>query len=105
MWLCPYCQQPIALTWKRYFTEPALKHTCPHCGKISRVDGETSLKLWTARSCGVLLGSIPVAIVGFQYGLVPGIVGVAVGGAITGLPIDKYLDGKYRRLIPISGQS
>jgi len=105
MWTCPYCQQQIELTWKRYFSEPALKHRCPHCGKISRVNGETSLKLWTARTCGVLLGAVPLGIIGFQHGEWVGILGGAIGGAVTGLPVDKHLDGKYRQLVSTGDQN
>ncbi len=62
------------------------------------------MNLWAARTFGVLLGSLPLAIIGFQYGLFPGVLGGVIGGLITGLPVDKYLDEKYRRLLPVDGQ-
>jgi hypothetical protein len=104
MWICPYCQQQIALTWKRYFTEPGLKHSCPHCGRISRLDGATSPKLWACRACGELLGGVPLAIIGLQFAPLFGLLGLVIGGLVTGLPIDKYLDGKFRQLIAITDE-
>jgi hypothetical protein len=104
MWNCPYCQQQITLTWKRYLTEPGLKHKCPHCKRISRVDGTASFKLWTIRFCGVLLGAIPLAIIGFQFGELANVIGFVIGGLATGLPIDKYCDEKYRQLLQISDE-
>jgi hypothetical protein len=98
MWNCPYCQQQIALTWKRYFTEPGRKHTCPNCGKISRLSGQTSTKLWALRGLAQLLGGVPLAAVGFSFSLVAGVLGFVVGGFATGFPIDKYVDGKFLQL-------
>jgi hypothetical protein len=104
MWNCPYCQQQITLTWKRYFTEPGSRKKCPRCGKSSQLNGATSIKLWTIRICGNLLGAIPLAIVGFRFGELPGILGLAIGGLTTGLPIDKCCDEKYRQLLQISDE-
>lgn len=105
MWNCPYCQQQIPLTWKRYFTEPGLKHRCPHCGRVSRLSDATSPKLWGLRACGQLLGGVPLALIFmFRFGLWFSIPGFVIGGFATGLPIDKYLDGHFRQLLEIKDE-
>jgi hypothetical protein len=100
MWNCPYCEQPIALTWKRYFTEPGLKHTCPRCARVSRVSRATSPTLWLSRMGGLFLGAIPIAIVCSRLGPLGGLVGFFVGSFVIGMPIDKHLDSNYRKLLP-----
>lgn len=98
MWICPYCHQQMRLTWTRYFAEPGLNHRCDHCSKVSRVDGALSPKIWMLRTLGTLVGGVPVGILGYQYGSSLGLVGFVVGALATGLPIDKYIDGRYRQL-------
>jgi hypothetical protein len=39
--------------------------------------------------------------VGLRFSTSVGVAGLLVGGAATGLPIDRYLDAKFRRLLPI----
>jgi hypothetical protein len=105
MWNCPYCQQQIALTWKRYFTEPGLKHTCPDCGRVSRLSDATSPKLLVLRACGQFLGGVPLALIVLKFGLPFSLVGFVIGGLATGLPIDKYVDGNFRRLLEIEDKT
>jgi len=104
MWNRPYCLEPVRLTWKRYFTEPGLRHKCSHCGRISRVDGALSTKLWTLRTLGTVLGGLPLAIAGYHFGHLASPFGLIVGGLATGLPIDKYLDERHRKLTGVEDE-
>jgi hypothetical protein len=104
MWNCPYCRERMQLTWKRYFAEPGLRHQCTYCGKVSRVDGALSPKLWALRSFGTLVGGLPVAIIGSQFGRLPCLVGFILGSLATGIPIDKYLDERHRQLTGIEDE-
>ena len=73
------------------------RHVCPSCQ-------QRSLFRWTAASWArqfamVGVGAIPV---GLLFHLCFGggwwIVGVALGGLIVGIPLDKFYDGKRRKL-------
>lgn len=109
MWICPYCRQQVPLTWRRYFTEPGRKRRCDHCGRISRLNGTLSPRIWTLRILGILAGGIPVCILGCRIGflagpagfVLAGQVGFVLGALATGLPFDKYLDERYRQLTEI----
>jgi hypothetical protein len=104
MWVCPFCKQRIRLTWPLYLTQPGLKHTCPHCWKVSQLSGAASLRLWAARTGAVLLGGVPLGIIGFQFGFLRGLICFVVGGLLTGLPVDKYIDERFRQLSEIKGE-
>ncbi|HUK83822.1 MAG TPA: hypothetical protein VLZ12_14460 [Verrucomicrobiae bacterium] len=104
MWVCPYCNQRIRLTWPLYLTQPGLKHKCPHCWKVSKLSGSVSPRLWAARTGAVLLGGVPLGIIGHQFGFLRGLICFVVGGLLTGLPVDKYFDERFRQLIEIKGE-
>jgi hypothetical protein len=50
------------------------------------------------------LGGVPLGIIGLQFGYVFGFLGLMIGLFATGLPIDKYLDGKLRQLVEIEDE-
>lgn len=101
-WLCPYCQTPMPLTWRRYFAEPGLEHTCPSCGRVSRLSAGTSPVLWLARACGVLVGAVLLAAIGSLFGMGGCLAGLVAGGLGAGFAVDGYLDAHYRRLVPLA---
>jgi hypothetical protein len=39
-----------------------------------------------------------MAVIGYQFGRLPGLVAFSLGALATGLPIDKYLDERHRQL-------
>jgi hypothetical protein len=46
-----------------------------------------------------LVGGVPpLLLFGYLFGRLPGLVSFAFGALATGLPIDKYLDERYRQL-------
>ena len=45
-----------------------------------------------------------MAAVGFYFGRLGGLFGLILGGFLTGLPIDKYLDENHRQLVKIAGE-
>jgi hypothetical protein len=101
-WNCPYCNWRIRLTWKRYFTEPGVRKTCPHCGKQSTMDKTRSGKLWTIRAVSQIACGLPLGIVGLLFlGPAWGLGAFVIGGLIGGVPIDRYMDERYRQLLPL----
>jgi hypothetical protein len=95
---CPWCGHRFPMTWRRYFLSPLGKHSCPACGKQSRF----------RRTVGVLLRqSLMVSIGGAPCGLFfclrfdwdhSWLVGWFLGSLLVGLPLDKFYDGRFRRL-------
>ena len=102
---CPYCTAEFPLTWQRYFTARTGRHTCPDCGRISKIPLSASyLGLVILAIC--VLG-VPFAFA-FQYWLGGYwmIAGWVVGGSVSGLLIDKsILDAKYNKLVKITSDS
>ena len=73
------------------------RHVCPSCQRASRFR-------WTAASLArqlvfVGVGGIPLGLLfHFSLGRYWGVVGLAVGGLLTGIPLDKLYDGRFRKL-------
>jgi len=94
---CPHCNEEFPLTWGRYWRSPAGGHICPHCQKPSRFRiSAYSLLLRVPVFC---LGAIPVGLICHIWlSITWSLVGFMAGGILVALPIDKFIDGRYRRL-------
>jgi len=96
---CPYCECDIPLTWTRYVTSRFGKHTCPECGKPSRLE----------------IGVLPILLVTVAMGTVAALFAfllsrwlggywdllALVPAILIGLPLDKMLDERCRGLKPL----
>lgn len=94
---CPHCNQEFPLTWGRYWSSPAGRHTCPGCKKPSRL-GISLLSLILLLPA-VFIGGFPMEFLfrkwlGGQWW----IVGFIVGAFIVAVPADKFIDSKFKRL-------
>lgn len=99
-WKCPHCNTSIELTWKRYAAAPLPRHRCPECRVVSKLNSGPYW-IWLARTGGILLGGVPLGIVASPGGFGAGLGGFVVGALLIGIPIDKYLDARYRNLVPL----
>src|SRR5262249_32449164 len=94
---CPYCNHEFPMTWKRYFYAPMGRHVCPECQRKSRFAVTPGAALRTAMMVGI--GAIPLALICMIFvGPRAALVGAGVGGLLTGIPLDKFYEGKYRKL-------
>ena len=113
--ICPYCAHTFPLTWHRYWKALFGKHTCPSCGRKSRLSAGLGYWLWYVP----LVTLLPVAgvLVGaFLYAFSsPGhteeqilsyfeswlwVAALIVPSALI-LPIDRMIDERVRKLRPI----
>jgi hypothetical protein len=79
-----------------------LRKKCPHCGKQSKLNKSQSWKLWTIRFADQVACGVPFGLVVFLFfGPVFGVAAVLLGGLIAGIPIDRYIDEKFRQLEPL----
>jgi len=75
---------------------------CLHCGKQSRMNKTRSRKLWAIRAVSQVVCGAPFAIVGLVlFGPAWGLGAFVLGGLIGGVPIDRYMDERYRQLLPL----
>lgn len=94
---CPYCNQEFPLTWARYWRSPTGRHICPRCQKPSRFRTTTFTLLRQVPA--IFLGAIPIGFLFYRwFGGDLWFVGFVLGGSLTALPIDKFIDGRYRPL-------
>ena len=98
---CPYCNKTFALTWKRYWVAPSGRHTCPDCGKVSRLPQSASY--WALLVLAACVLGVPFALAfGSWFGGLWSIVGWIIGSLLSAIPIDKaWLDGRYRKLVKV----
>jgi hypothetical protein len=82
----------------RYLSERGFTHKCPHCKKVSVLAGGPSWLLG-ARFGGFFVGGVPLAVLSLKGDFKTIFGAFVVGGLLTALPIDKFLDGHYRRLV------
>jgi len=83
------------MTWQRYFGAPMGEHTCPACQQKSRF--HRSPTSWARQLIMVCVGGIPFALIS-SYLFHQWLIGWLICGLLIGIPLDKYYDGKYRRL-------
>ncbi len=102
MWICPYCREPMPLTWKRHLLTNTSRNRCTRCGRISRLSSSSSNVL-VAVALVTLPGWILGGIIGLQFGIAAMAAGFLMGGFATMLVITKYSDQRYRQLVPIEG--
>lgn len=104
---CPYCNQTFPLTWSRYLRAPFGKHVCPGCGKCSRLR-LTACYLAaflgaTLRYYGIALAVTVIAFPGRLRQVDKTYVAAAlVIGCVVLIALDKYFDGRHRKLEKIS---
>jgi hypothetical protein len=61
-----------------------------------------SWKLWTIRGVSQLICGIPLAIVVFYFfGLFWGLGAYILGALVGSMPIDRFMDERYRQLEPL----
>ena len=94
---CPGCNHEFKLTVREYLREPGGRHNCPACGMRFKI-------LWTLSYIVILVLAVLFLAVGpgtivfyytrnwFLYGAT-----VVVCATIFVLPIDIWLDDKWRR--------
>ena len=91
---CPGCSANFPLTWRRYVTAPSGKYRCPVCGASLRIQHQ-----WWHRpllSLGCCAFGVPAAlIVGSYFGSWAGKGAWILGGLISGIPFDKFLESRY----------
>ena len=88
---CPGCSADCPLTWRHYVT---MRFPCPACGAALR--RQHHRWYWPLMLLGCCAFGVPAAfIVGSYFGSWAGIGGWLVGGAISGIPFDKFLESRY----------
>lgn len=95
---CPYCEESIEITWKRYWASASNRYICPKCDEKSGF--RTSPRYiqylsWAFQLIPFLLHALLFE----TYGA------ISVAIFITVVPIiylDKYLDENYGELIKIT---
>ena len=96
---CPSCNHAYRLTWAEYFKEPRGHHTCPECHERFRL--RYSVRYLVLTTLGCVVGAIPPAeLASLHVGtLLSTVFGAITGALITGLPIDKMLDDRFRAAV------
>ncbi len=100
MMRCPRCNEAFRLTWGGYVTSPTGKFACPACGTgLKRKHKWYYFPLLLAGCCFI---GAPLALLGYrQYGEVGAVAGWALGALVSGVPIDKILEGNISRLAEV----
>ena len=116
--ICPHCSCSFPLSWSRYRKSPWGKHSCPGCGRTSRL--RASVLFYAIyvpvgivfQLLGVILGALAFAYV------VPGTIdervtayfeegwwfAVLVASVVLFFPVDRFLDERFRKLQPMKGE-
>jgi hypothetical protein len=95
---CPGCSADFPLTWRRYLTAPFGKFPCPCCK--AGLAGRHHWWYWPLLVLGCCIFGVPFAYVaGTHFGWQSGIAAWIVGGLISGIPFDKYLESRFAILI------
>lgn len=73
------------------------RHVCPGCGRTSRF--RWTVASWSRQLVMVCIGAVPIGLIFYFYlGGYWAVLGVAVGGLLVGIPLDKLYDGRFRKL-------
>lgn len=98
---CPHCHHEFRLTWKRYLWTRAGHHECPQCHQLSRFRFTYLYFLALFPAFG--LGGFPAGFLFLiLFGQNIGFIGFLLGGLLTVLPIDKFIDDRFRPLEKIT---
>ena len=107
---CPYCSHSFALTWGRYLAAPLGKHLCPACGRRSKfkLTFRYSLFLVTA---WLVVAALAILLRMFVFHIPQGSsrglgywVGVFLVGVLAIVPVDRFLEERFRRLCRLSDE-
>ena len=101
---CPYCNQSFPLTWGRYVKSPLGKHTCPACGKVSRLGFTASyfvviVVAWILILALAFLFTVLIfpktwrRVIGIPFAAL-----VYIIGCVVLIPFDKFFDARFRKL-------
>lgn len=104
---CPECNQDFTLTWSLYARAPLGRLRCPLCA--TGLVGRHRWFYWPLTVLGCTSLALPLGIVGARvidhHGA---LVGWIIGGLTLGIPVDRYLEGRFtvlrvrNRKIPLS---
>ena|ERR1700722_20483910 len=95
---CPHCHHLFPLTWGRYVSSPLGKHVCPSCGRMSKFR-MTVFYLAFIVVTWVALTSLAIGLGLFVFPKWRQAIGfIYIVGCIALIPLDKFLDEKFRRL-------
>jgi hypothetical protein len=116
---CPHCKAHITLTWRRYLKEPFGRHTCPECGRRSKLS--TGWKYWLLylptlwlAPFFIIFVALFVDAVMFPRQVESHIAALFAGPwllitylvlATGGVFIDRWADERMRRLVPMAREN
>lgn len=101
---CPACSAEFRLTWRRYLTAPSGHFPCPGCQRP--LVGRHRWWYWPLLVLGCCACGVPCAIlVGIHFGRAAALGAWIVGGLISGMPFDKYLENRFTALVAQPGRS
>jgi hypothetical protein len=85
------------MTWERYLRAPTGRHVCPACQRKSRFTVTIASMLRTFAM--VCIGAIPFGLIfWFFVSHQAAVAGGTLGGLLTGIPLDKFYEGHFRKL-------
>ena len=91
---CPRCSNAFPLTWERYFKAPFGRFPCPSCG--ARLVGRHTWFYWPLVVLGCCALALPLGyLAGKHFGLFGCITGLVLGGLLSGIPIDRFLESRF----------
>jgi hypothetical protein len=91
---CPQCDRDFAFSLRLYFKTPWGRFSCPLCG--TALVGKHHWWYWPAIVTGCLILAIPAGYLASRYvGAFGWAVGGFVGGLLSGVPCDYYLESCF----------
>ncbi len=101
---CPSCNHTYRLAWREYFKEPRGHHRCPQCHEGFRL--RYSFRYVVLSTLGCVIGGAMLALLTFFcFGGSWYVLAAWIAGAgITGIPIDRLLDDRFRKAVAIKPQ-
>ena len=98
---CPSCKHEFGLTVGQYLREPLGRHNCPACKKRFKLEWSFSY-LIILLLAGMILAGIPTLLVMFSTrNWYLGALTCAICGALFIMPIDIWLDDKWRKSVEL----
>lgn len=103
--VCPYCHHRFLLSWVHYLRGGPRHYQCPSCRQKSFLLREGWSWMLTAAACiegGVFVGYICLMLTkNIWFTTIAAILGVL----IFGLPVDRYCERHYGKLVAGKGKS